>query len=142
MKTLILYDRNTGDVITTTAPVEHNNYATLVADVNETKQIARVEDGEVVYADPVEIIEKRKRLEALLNEVSNIRKDLLYYEMKKWWIMESKNWIYDYIHDLVEIKFITKDEAMYFTEGFHNKKRLSDAEYKSLILLIEITYKE
>ena len=83
MKTLILYDRNTGDVITTTAPVEHNNYATLVADVNETKQIARVEDGEVVYADPVEIIEKRKRLEALLNEVSNIRKDLLYYEMKK-----------------------------------------------------------
>ena len=27
MKTLILYDRNTGYVISTTAPVEHYNYA-------------------------------------------------------------------------------------------------------------------
>ena len=82
MKTLILYDRNTGDVISTISPVEHNNYAVLVADVSETKQIARVEDEKVVYADPVEIIEKRKRLEALLKEASSIRKDLLYYEMK------------------------------------------------------------
>lgn len=56
--------------------------------------------------------------------------------------MDSKNWIYDYIRDLVEIKFITKDEAVYFTEGFHNKGKLSDAEYKSLILLIEMTYQE
>lgn len=56
--------------------------------------------------------------------------------------MDSKNWIYDYIHDLVEIKFITKEEAVYFVEGFHKKKRLSDAEYKSLILLIEMTYQE
>ena len=57
-------------------------------------------------------------------------------------MMESKNWIYDYIRDLVEIEFITKDEAMYFTEGFHKKKRLSNEEYKSLILLIEMTYQE
>ena len=56
--------------------------------------------------------------------------------------MDSKNWIYDYIRDLVEIKFITRDEAMYFTEGFHKKKRLSDEEYKSLILLIEMKYQE
>ena len=54
----------------------------------------------------------------------------------------SGNWIYDYIHDLVKIKFITNEEAMYFTEGFHKKKRLSDEEYKSLTLLIEITYQE
>lgn len=57
-------------------------------------------------------------------------------------MMDSKNWIYDYIRDLVEIKFITKEEAMYFTEGFHKKKRLNDSEYKSLILLIEMTYQE
>ena len=56
--------------------------------------------------------------------------------------MDSGNYIYDYIYDLVEIEYITKEEAMYFTEGFHKKKRLSDEEYKSLILLIEITYKE
>ena len=56
--------------------------------------------------------------------------------------MNTGNYIYDYIYDLVEIKFIAKDEAMMFTEGFHKKKRLSDAEYKSLILFIEMTYKE
>ena len=81
MKTLIVYDRNTGDIISTTAPVEHNNYAVLVADVNEEKQIVSVRDGEVVYADPIEIVEKRKRLEALLNEASSIKKDLLAYEI-------------------------------------------------------------
>ena len=82
MKTLIVYDSITGDIISTTAPVEHNNYAVLVADVNEDRVVARVEDKKVVYADPVEIVEKRERLEALLNEASSIRKDLLYYEMK------------------------------------------------------------
>ena len=83
MRTLILYNSKTGDVISTISPVDDDDYAVLVADVSETKQIASVKDGEVVYADPAEIIEKRERLEALLNEASNIRKDLLYYEMKK-----------------------------------------------------------
>ena len=82
MKTLILYDRNTGDVISTISPVDDDDYAVLVADVSEDKVVARVEDEKVVYADPVDIIEKRERLEALLNEASSIRKDLLYYEMK------------------------------------------------------------
>ena len=82
MKTLILYNSETGDVISTQSPVEHDNYAVLVADVNEEKQLIGVKDGTPVYADPAEIVEKRERLEALLNEASSIRKDLLYYEMK------------------------------------------------------------
>lgn len=82
MKTLILYNSATGDVITTISPVDDDDYAVLVADVSEDKVVARVEDEKVVYEDPVEIIEKRERLEALLNEASSIRKDLLYYEMK------------------------------------------------------------
>ena len=82
MKTLILYDRNTGDVISTISPVDNDDYAVLVADVSEDRVVARVEDEKVVYADPADIIEKRERLEALLNEASSIRKDLLYYEMK------------------------------------------------------------
>ena len=56
--------------------------------------------------------------------------------------MNSGNWIYDYIYDLVKIKFITNEEALYYANGFHNKGKLSDAEYKSLILLIEMTYQE
>ena len=82
MKTLILYDRNTGDVISTISPVDDDDYAVLVADVSEDRVVARVEDEKVVYADPAENMEKRERLEALLNEASSIRKDLLYYEMK------------------------------------------------------------
>ena len=82
MKTLILYNSATGDVMTTISPVYNDNYAVLVADVSEDRVVARVEDEKVVYADPVEIVEKRERLEALLNEASSIRKDLLYYEMK------------------------------------------------------------
>ena len=82
MKTLILYNRNTGDVISTISPVDDDDYAVLVADVSEDRVVARVEDEKVVYEDPVEIMEKRERLEALLNEASSIRKDLLYYEMK------------------------------------------------------------
>ena len=82
MKTLILYNRNTGDVITTISPVDNDDYAVLVADVSEDRVLARVENEKVVYQDPVEIIEKRERLDDLLNEISNIRKDLLYYEMK------------------------------------------------------------
>ena len=82
MKTLILYNSATGDVMTTISPVDNDNYAVLVTDVSEDKVVARVEDEKVVYADPAEIIEKRERLEALLNEASSIRKDLLYYEMK------------------------------------------------------------
>ena len=81
MKTLILYNSATGDVMTTISPVDNDNYAVLVADVNEEKQLIGVKDGELVYADPVEIVEKRERLEALTDEMSNLKKDLLAYEM-------------------------------------------------------------
>ena len=51
MKTLILYDRNTGDVISTISPVDDDDYAVLVADVSEDRVVARVEDGEVINGD-------------------------------------------------------------------------------------------
>ena len=88
MKTLILYNSATGDVISTISPVDNDNYAVLVTDVSEDRVVARVEDGKVVYADPVEIVEKRERLEALLNEAHTIKKELLNYEIgsDEWWI--------------------------------------------------------
>ena len=82
MKTLILYNSATGDVITTISPVDDDDYAVLVTDVSEDRVVARVEDEKVVYADPAEIIEKRERLEALLNEASTIKKELLNYEIE------------------------------------------------------------
>ena len=82
MKTLILYNSATGDVMTTISPVDNDNYAVLVTDVSEDRVVARVEDEKVVYADPVEIIEKRERLDDLLNEISTIKKELLNYEIE------------------------------------------------------------
>ena len=82
MKTLILYNSATGDVMTTISPVDNDNYAVLVADVSEDRVVARVEDEKVVYADPVEIVEKRERLDDLLNEISTIKKELLNYEIE------------------------------------------------------------
>ena len=48
MKTLILYDRNTGDVISTLSPVDNDNYAVLVADVSETKQYIKKINKQVI----------------------------------------------------------------------------------------------
>ena len=57
MKTLIVYDKNTGDIISTQSPVEHYNYAVLIADIPEDRVVARVDNGEVVLEDTPEVKE-------------------------------------------------------------------------------------
>lgn len=81
MKTLVVYDKN-GNILFTQSPVVDDytcNY--LIADIPEDRQIIKVENGKPIFQDPVEILEKRERLEVLLNEAYNLRKDLLNYEM-------------------------------------------------------------
>ena len=56
--------------------------------------------------------------------------------------MNTGNYIFDYIYDLVEDKYIIKEEAMMFTEYYHDHKRLDDSEYKKLILFINMVYGE
>ena len=81
MKTLIVYDSITGDIISTTAPVEHNNYAVLVADIPDNRVVARVEDGEVVLEDTPEIKEIKERLKQIEIEKQECKKNLLLIEM-------------------------------------------------------------
>ena len=81
MKTLIVYDRNTGDIISTTAPVEHDNYAVLVADIPDNRVVARVEDGEVVLEDTPEVKKIKERLKQIEIEKQKCKKDLLLIEM-------------------------------------------------------------
>ena len=81
MKTLILYDRNTGDVISTLSPVEHNNYAVLVTDIPDNRVVARVEDGEVVLEDTPEVKEIKERLKQIEIEKQKCKKNLLLIEM-------------------------------------------------------------
>ena len=54
--------------------------------------------------------------------------------------MNTGNICYDYLYDLIEVKYITKEKAMYFANNFKKKKKLSEEEYKSIMLLIEATY--
>ena len=73
MKTLVVYDKNTGDIISTQSPVEHYNYAVLVADVPEDRAAARVENGEVILEDTPEVKQAKERLKKLNEEISKIK---------------------------------------------------------------------
>ena len=56
--------------------------------------------------------------------------------------MNTENICYDYLYDLIEIKYITKERATRFANNFKKKGKLSSEEYKSIMLLIEETYEE
>ena len=47
---------------------------------------------------------------------------------------------YEYLYDLIEIKYITKERAIKFAENFKKKGKLNEEEYKSIMLLIEASY--
>ena len=73
MKTLILYDSETGAIISTQSPVEHNNYAVLVTDIPDNRAAARVENGEVILEDTPEVKQAKERLKKLNEEISKIK---------------------------------------------------------------------
>ena len=73
MKTLILYNSKTGDIISTQSPVEHNNYAVLVTDIPDNRAAARVENGEVILEDTPEVKQAKERLKKLNEEISKIK---------------------------------------------------------------------
>ena len=81
MKTLILYDRNTGDIISTQSPVEHDNYAVLVTDIPDNRVVARVEDGEIVLEDIPEVKKIKERLKQIEIEKQECKRNLLLIEM-------------------------------------------------------------
>ena len=79
MKTLILYDKNTGNVsfTQTITGVENVEYDTIIADVPEDRAAARVENGEVILEDTPEVKEAKERLKKLNEEISEIKLQLL-----------------------------------------------------------------
>ena len=56
--------------------------------------------------------------------------------------MNTGNICYDYLYDLIEVKYITKERAIKFANNFKKKKKLSEEEYKSIMLIIEETYED
>ena len=81
MKTLILYDSITGDVISTLSPVDNDNYAVLVTDIPDNRVVARVDNGEVILEDTPKVKEIKERLKQIEIEKQKCKKDLLLIEM-------------------------------------------------------------
>ena len=75
MKTLVVYDKNTGNVTFTQSinDEEDVEYDSIIADVPEDRAAARVEDGEVILEDTPEVKQAKERLKKLNEEISKIK---------------------------------------------------------------------
>ena len=75
MKTLIVYDKNTGNVSFTQSinGTEDVEYDTIIADIPEDRAAARVENGEVILEDTPEVKQAKERLKKLNEEISKIK---------------------------------------------------------------------
>ena len=75
MKTLVVYDKNTGNVCftQTIGDAEDAEYISTIADVPEDRAAARVENGEVILEDTPEVKQAKERLKKLNEEISKIK---------------------------------------------------------------------
>ena len=79
MKTLIVYEKNTGNVSFTQSisDVEDVEYDSIIADIPEDRVVARVEDGVAILDDTKEVKEAKERLKNLNEEIYEIKLKLL-----------------------------------------------------------------
>ena len=83
MKTLVVYDKNTGNVSFTQSinGTEDVEYDFIIADVPDNRVVARVENGEVILEDTPEVKEIKERLNQIMAEEQEIKRNLLLIEM-------------------------------------------------------------
>ena len=83
MKTLIVYEKTTGNVSFTQSigDVEDVEYDSIIADVPQNRNVAKVENGEIILEDTKEVKEAKERLNELKAEEQEIMKKLLSLEM-------------------------------------------------------------
>ena len=79
MKTLIVYDKKTGNVSFTQSitHLEEVEYDSIIADIPDNRVVARVEDGEVILEDTKEVKEAKEKLKMLNEEILEIKLELL-----------------------------------------------------------------
>ena len=79
MKTLVVYNKNTGNVSFTQSinNAEDVEFDSIIADVPEDRVVARVENGEVILEDTPEVKQAKERLKKLNEEISEIKLQLL-----------------------------------------------------------------
>ena len=83
MKTLIVYEKNSGNVSFTQSinDSEDVEYDSIIADIPEDRIVAKVEDGEVVLEDTLEVKKIKERLKQIEIEEQECKRDLLLIEM-------------------------------------------------------------
>ena len=83
MKTLIVYDKNTGNVSFTQSisDSEDAEYISTIADVPENRIVARVDNGKIILEDTPEVKEIKERLNQIRIEEQEIKRNLLLIEM-------------------------------------------------------------
>ena len=83
MKTLIVYEKNSGNISFTQSitDLEEVEYDSIIADIPDNRVVARVEDGEVILEDTKEVKEAKEKLNKVMIEEQEIKKKLLMLEM-------------------------------------------------------------
>ena len=83
MKTLVVYDKNTGNVTFTQSinDTEDVEYDSIIADVPDNRAVANVENGEVILEDTPEVKEIKEKLNQITIEQQEYKKNLLLIEM-------------------------------------------------------------
>lgn len=76
MNTMIVYDKNTGEVISTNSPAE-GEYGVLVYDVPNYRRPEKVVDGQLILEDTPEIKEAKQRLEEIEKQSDELKLFLL-----------------------------------------------------------------
>ena len=79
MKTLIVYEKSTGNVSFTQSinDIEDVEYESIIADIPEDRVATRVEKGEIILDDTKEVKEAKEKLKKLNEEVYEIKLQLL-----------------------------------------------------------------
>ena len=79
MKTLIVYEKTTGNISFTQSitDLEEVEYDSIIADIPCDRVVARVENGEVILDDSKEVKEAKEKLKKLSEEVCKIKLQLL-----------------------------------------------------------------
>ena len=79
MKTLTVYNKNTGNVTFTQSinDTEDAEYDSIIADVPDNRVVARVDNGEVILEDTPEVKEAKEKLKMLNEEILKIKLQLL-----------------------------------------------------------------
>ena len=79
MRTLVVYNKNTGNVNFTQSinGTENVEFDSIIVDVPDNRVVARVENGEVILEDTPEVKQAKERLKKLNEEISEIKLELL-----------------------------------------------------------------